>query len=657
MEMKKNVHKYLMPALLLCLLSCSHKGIDGVDDSAARELVPVEFAFSLEGAESATKANTSILTELDNTEDDVNHFRGIENIRVLAFSADTEETEVTEGMLTISPIRPLPPIAGIWDRTAVSGNAYHTGLVRNIRAHLYANDAAAFPEGTSHVVLYGNAGRVARGTVQEEKHLNGSLIEDGLDAEDAPSGHYRTSGVSFSPDPIYTGVVSPQATQIAQLLTGIASAVTYTPTYIYYINEEWVEGHNSITWNENVSETSLRQYFRWFTGDGELMTGAGVSVEYMLSNLYGRLLRFNSDDDEQYQHIVGGVAYPTYTEDEEHNRVPFTYGHLYNGLRQEILRHFTDLENYHQLDLDPENYKVTIPEELRNYPVSLGLPAGAAVLRWNGIKYVVVTEGLDGIAAMDHYCYMPPLYYYVNTPVSASQEKDLSALYTESTGSWAQVLNAYRDGRTVRATTHSLALDRPIVYATGMLVATVQASASLLPDNDDDSRTNCSVTGTNFPVTGILLGSQYKQRFNFTPYEDETEYFLYDNQLGDVYLTTAKSHDFRTLVLPTPQDEDVLFFLEFRNDSGATFTGAEGLVLPGNYFYLAGKLEKPTAEDIENNLDRVFMSDHYTQVNCVVSSFENAHVAVPEVGNSQLVVGVQTSMNWVMSASSYVVLD
>lgn len=640
--MVKCIYKWcLIPGLLL-ILSCSREALDA---GAVREPIPVQFALSLEGSRESTKASTETLTELSNTVIGSNNFRGMNNIRCIPFSL---QRNIQAGDVSNAELKGLPAITSAIDEAALNGSSYHQGLIRNIRAHLYPNAYAIFPEGTGSFLVYGQAVNVSQGTVQQEKHLNGSLIEAGLDRD---VENLSVDDITFSPDPIYTGTISPLATSMANILTEIAAGVSYTQVYYYYFNGAWREGRIAVSWNENLEEASLRQYYRWFTGDGELMTGAGSSVEYLLTNLYGRLKRFSADEEEFFYHVAGGVSYPAVLT--EGGDDTFTYAHLYNGLRDEILKRFTNLVNAKMLTIGTDNKVIFYNPNIRSYPASLGLPSGAAVLRWNGIKYVVVTEGLDGIASIDHYCYMPSLYYIGNTTISTSGSIDLYDRYTSETDSWSQVLNAYRQGKVIRKITRSVALDNPLQFAPGMLLATVRATASYLPDNDNDPRTNVSVAGANFPVTGILLGAQHTQRFDFTPNPNSPEYFLYDNQISGVYLTTTKSKDFRTLVLPTPLDEDVLFFLELRNDSGATFTGAEGLILPGNYFYLAGKLEKSD----DPAFPRIFMSDHCTTVNCTVSSLENAHVAVPEMGKSQLVMGVQCTLNWIMSASSYVVLD
>ena len=197
-----------------------------------------------------------------------------------------------------------------------------------------------------------------------------------------------------------------------------------------------------------------------------------------------------------------------------------------------------------------------------------------------------------------------------------------------------------------------------------MLVVTIKAGKQMLPDNDASALTYCLAEGKNFPVTGIIVGGQYRQKYDFTPDATTTEYYMYDDQMPQdnnhkpkVFLTTEKSEEIRTLVFPTIIASDVYFFLEFRNDSGEPFTGAEGIIMPGSHFYLAGKLEKPSATDIAEGLKSVIMPDHFTTVNCVVSTMENAHISVPELGNPQLALGLQTETSWINSAASYIVLD
>lgn len=636
-EMTKAWKYGAMVSLLCTLTACSAKEA-AKDHSAA--LQPVDLSLSLYGYEQA-KASSSIIGELGTQ----GKFGGMEQVRLLPFSG-TPEAGISQR--SAGPACEMPSITSASDEAAFSGYTYHQGLIRNNHSHFYSNAVAQIPLGTTAILMYGRSPRKNMATVQEENHANGALAESGWNYD--PESTMPASDIRFSPVPIHTGGIPPLATTLTNLLTSIAQGVSFTRNYYYKRNEVWHEAYISIVWDENLSDPTLREWYRWFTGDGALMTGAGSNVEYMLSTLYGRLTRYNNDEEEYYTHMAGGVEYPAYLSPGATERL--SYAMLYNGLRDELLSRFTYLASLGYLDLGSDS--VTFRDSrLRAYPVSTGLPSGSAVLRWNGIRYGVVTEGMDGIAALDRFCYMPSLYYFANSSISTSANANIYKRYTSEAESWQQLLNLYRQGKEVTISTRAVALDQPLQFGCGMMSATVRSSASLLGDNDGDPRTNCSVTGTNFPVTGVIIGGQHSQFYNFTADSESEEYYLYDNQISGIYLTTAESAEFRTLVLPTLPGEDVYFFLELRNDSGATFTGAEGLILPGNYFYLAGKLEK--SEDPA--YPSIFMSDRSTRASFIIPSFENAHIAIPDMGHPQLVMGVQSSLNWTMAASSYVVLD
>lgn len=637
--MRPNWVSYLCATgLLLASLAACSKGEQMAGEG---ETVSVQLAMSLSGGNIGGNTKASSITELAGGE---SSFRGMTDIRILPFS---RKGTIQDGDESLGLLRRLPNISANIVDAVYTGNIYHNGIVRNNHAHLFPDTYAALPKGTASALVYGSAPRSTMDTEQETKHLNGSLIESGLTLHQMAS----VSDIYFDPDPIFTGSIPSEASMLASIMTRVAQAVTYTQTYYYKRNDVWYEGHLSVSWDENLADETLNKYYTWFTGGGELITGAGVSVEYLLSTLYGRLRRYENDDEEPVMHLAGGVEYPTVLT--EGGTDVCTYAHLYNGLCNEILKRFNDLLNWGHVNLNTDNTVTFLNSDLRRYPESAGLPSGAAVLRWNGLNFVVVSDSLDGIAAMSNFCYMPPLYYFLNSTLSTSSDLNIELWYTSSFESWGDIVGNYRQGKAVTMTTRGVALDQPMQFAVSQFAATVRATSSLLPDNDDDPRTNCSVAGTNFPVTGILIGRQHRQNFEFEPVENSAEYYLYDNQFSGTYLTAAESQTFRTPVLPVPAGVDVYFFLELRNDSGATFTGAEGLILPGNYFYLAGKLER--SEDPA--YPQVFMKDHMTTANLVISSFENAHLAVPEMGDPTLVMGVQTTVNWIMSASSYVVLD
>lgn len=599
--------------------------------------VPVSLAFAMQKT-AETRADVSYIREIAGEP----HFRGMQNVRILPFA---RRGAVTASDEVLADPRNLPDILGETSHSAYDGNYFNPGIVENNNAHFYSDAYAILPEGTASVIVYGNGVGSSGEPSPVSKHRFGSIIESGF--EDISTA----SDIRFTPDPILSDGALSTATEMAAILTSIAGAATYTQDYYYERNAVWHSGQVALTWNGNIDDPTLRTLFEWFTNEGELMTGAGPNIEYILSTLWRRLQDYTSDAEDQYMHQADAFEYPAVLVEGDPSSV-FTRALLYEGLRDMLLERISGLVSDGILLSDGSTTLRFAEERYSRYPESLGLPDGAAVLRWNSLAFVPVTEGLDGIAPIDHFCYMPPLTFYTNTTLKTSNDHEIYREYT-SDKTWEQIISSYRLGNVVTRRSYAVALENPMQYATGMLVATVKASNMALPDGDDDDRTYVLATGTNFPVTGIIMGSQFAQNFDFTPVTSGSEYYLYDNNISGIYLTATESKDFRTLVLPSPQNSDVYFFLELRNDSSSAFTGAEGIILPGSKFYLAGVLEKSD----DPVLDRVFMQDYFTTVKCTVASLANAHISVPEMGEPQLTLGVQTRLNWIMSASAYVVLD
>lgn len=642
--MRLSCLSYLSGLILLVAISaCSEKSTETTAIKESERAVPVDLAFALE-QRAGTKASVTTIKELQNA----GYFRGMEDIHIIPFSTGGV---IGPGDRAVGFGRKLPSISGTWDRTAYTGAAsYHDGLIYNNHAHLYSSSFASMPERTSSVLVYGRGPVPSDELSLQEKHLYGSVIETGLGPRE---DFLRAEDIHFYPEPILTGSTPTLGADITALLNAIAEAATYTQTYYYNRNDQWYEETVAVSWNESLEEPLLRGYFEWFTNNGELMAGSGGCVRAMLSGLYTRLSLYYSSDNRPLKQLAGGLEYPVYPSPGSSEQL--TYKKLYDGLRDVILERFTALERSGAISID--NLDVELDGELSSYPESLGLPPGSAVVRWNGVHFVVVTESLDGIAAMDRFCFMPPLFYYVNTTISTSANPEIYKNYTENSLTWESILSTYRQGKQVRSNTRSVALDNPLRFANGLIAITITASAASVPDRTGKM---VAVGGVSFPVTGIILGGQYAQQYNFTPDKSSGEYYLYDKNVSGIYLKPVKSADFRSLVMPTPDEEDVYFCLELRNDSDITFTGAEGLIYPGNHFYLVGKLVYEEGKDTQGNpnaFPAVFVKDYMTKVDCTVSSLEYAHITIPDLHTPHLMLGVQTELNWIMSTGTFVVLN
>ena len=606
---------------LTAFLSCSR---DSVPDNGS--LKQVDLALSVGSINAATKADITNITELDVTSP---AFRGMTDVHLIAFEK--------AGQIQSSDVA----LSGVLDLNGVPS------ITPKVQAYLYASGIDAWlPTGTASMLMYGRA--PGEGTDAVTRHQYGALKEIGFHEG---SSRPAASSLGFEPYMMFSGDTPKEAKAIATTLNGILIGRPYSITAYYN------GGHSkiiSVNWNENIGEKNLRQAFQQIVNDGNLIPGSGPMVEALLTDLYHFLSSYESYNTNVYEVEVNGVYYEASNKD----GTPILYKDLYNGLRAEVLGRFQDLDDYlEEIDSEEDPSETTIKfkdEAVRNYPETVGLPSGCAVIRWTPAGFVVPQfEGVEGMAPMTSYCFPPALYYYTNTTIKTSKDDNIRDFYDEAKDytKWSQVLEHYKLGTEITSSTTSIALVNPLHFGVALMGAKVKASRRYLPDNDDLAETLVDASGDHLPVTGVILGSQYAQRFDFTPiYSDDGECFLYDNQISGIYLTTdesaATSGPFYTLSLQTPDDKDVYFCLEFENKTGTTFYGADGRILPDRKFYMVGKLSMPSAPRTVNS---VFVQDHLTSVTCTIHSMEGAYNSVPDLGIPQLVIGVQTQVNWKLS--------
>ena len=623
---------------LLAVLACDKQGPDG-ERSAV--LVPVQLAVRVSPGDggAVTKGDPSVITEMEE------NFRGISGITMLAFNS---RTAVSPDDRSLYHPFPLPGITGSFSSSAFDGINYFSGLVRNNNAHLYGSDEINLPGGTASVLAYGAVPETPAATDILRNHLNGALEVSGLEA--MPTLR-KASDISFSPVVIYDGGIPVEGVLMAGILNSVAEAVSYTTGYAYLDNGVWKEGTVSVPWNESIGDLRLKEYFQWFTNEGRLSTGSGVNVEYMLSNLYRIMSDFSSYEDIPFEVVSSGNIYRAVKS--VGSSEPLTYADLYNGVRDLVLSRFDDLQDEGVLLIEDRTVRFS-DTSLRAYPASFGLPDGAAALSWTGTAFNSVSETLDGVAPLSSYCYPPRLWYFANTTISTSGD-DRTPVYTSDNPSWSgDILSTYRSGKVIHGDTRSVALDYPLQYSCGLLEASVRATTRQLDDADGSPSTVVTLTDDNLPVTGVIIGSQRALNYDFTP-GDGADYFLYDNCIDNVCLTYTGADNapvFHTLVSQTPDGTPVYFCLELRNDTGSSFIGADGIVLPGAKFYLLGTIELPS----DNSYVRVFEQDFATRINCIVSSLAEARTAVPDLEHPRLSMGLQVNINWIQATPAYLIL-
>lgn len=612
--------------LLALLASCS---VWQDTDDAGDGIQSVRLSLSV-GSGAATKADVDLLTELDVEP----VFRGITDLCLVPFSS----SEAVSSDPSLTGIIRLPGI--------VSGaGSDDSGSV------LYASTGVYIPKKCSDVLLYGRAVNADGAQIDATvlKQINGSVLR---------SGGFQTvtklsaAELGFAPDVMMKGDDVPEPAQkIAGVLNGIMLGA---PTEVEAFYGAGLSTTVSLNWNESVGDSNLREAYRQITNDGAMIPGSAPLVESLLSSLYGMLRNYESHNVNEYEVVEAGVAY----EARKADGTLLLYKDLYNQLKEDVLGRFAALKADGLLEIEDDALEVYFADQaVRSYPENLGLPSGCAVLRWTPAGFVVpLMNGVEGMAPMNRYCFPPSLCYYINSGIRTSEDEDvLQSFIGSSSVNWSDILSRFTQGTTVSSKTKAVALVEPVQFSVGLIRATIKAGKAKLQDNDGLPETTVDAIGENLPVTGIILGGQYAQTYDFTPvFSEDGEYYLYDNQIPGVYLTADTSAPIRSLSFQTPADREVYFTLEFRNDSGKTFYGADGRILPGRKFYMVGKLTLP---EPPRAFDSVVVKDHVTTVTCVINSLDGAYNAVPDLGLPQLVVGVQAQMNWLLSSPTTIMLE
>lgn len=284
-----------------------------------------------------------------------------------------------------------------------------------------------------------------------------------------------------------------------------------------------------------------------------------------------------------------------------------------------------------------------------NYPESLGLPNGAAQVKFDS-NFAYNTT--DNSANFDTYVYPAALYYFVESKVGSSETTHASEIGSMS--NWSEFINTnYSTGTAVTSTTQSVVLKDQIQYAVAQLAYNVKFGATELPDNQNIKR---AVGTDNFKLKGILIGGQKGVNWKFEQNASDPEKTIYDPTVLTAITTTTNTTNFYSLALQTAQksgtDQTVNFALEFENN-GEAFYGVDGIVPQGGTFYLVGTLS--TAGQSQS--DYVFEKDHKTTANITITSLANAKYTIPDLRKTQLELGLSVDLTWQEGLTDNVTID
>ncbi len=490
----------------------------------------------------------------------------------------------------------------------------------------FFTSSCEFSQGTNAILAYASS------------NTNASSWQKGV--LDATFNDYQPANISFrlrtiqsASDYLGTEQVKTLPEQLADYLTDIA-------------NTSIGEGENIKTWKAYATSTTmnadLKLLFKNFTNQlsdevGEVLPGSSANVKAWVEGLKTSL-----------NAVTTGLS-----EDDQ-------------AIKEAIIANINA-----QLDkLEPST------GAWKNFPASLYLPDGAAVVRWDGNKFVPETQTttIADINNLERFTYPAEIYYYGNSVTWVSNEKLSDNFSTKD--KWKKsdntdetaVLSGFTQGP-VTSSTKTVAMFDPLEYGVGQLKVQLQQTASSLQDSKNN---NVTVGTENFKLTGIIVGGQLPVGFDFRPetvypvYSEADMRFIYDSQVNTngtganepFYLSTADETEFtQTLVLQSYTGRSLKLVLEFENNSGQDFYGYNGTVYRGTKFYLVGEVV-PT--NVENNPkvcdNRVFTQDYVTTVNVTVTSLAKAYNVLPNLMSPRLEMGLELTPKWVQAETTDVIL-
>ena len=300
-----------------------------------------------------------------------------------------------------------------------------------------------------------------------------------------------------------------------------------------------------------------------------------------------------------------------------------------------------------------------------DYPRSLNLPDGAAVIRWakneatDKYEFSVrtTTTTLDNINGINRYTYPAELMFFADSPIRTSAEEVSKTTYQENTTLlWNAFLNTYYNGPTAVSTdTKAVAVTNPIQYGVAKLNLTLTGMSPTLKDAKEETVTNADME--HLPLTGVIIGGQHTVGFNMKPQEPQTDVdgrFIYETTVDNTDYDT-EGYKTSTLVLQSYDNEKVPVILEFENNTEQAFTGKDGTVYPGTRFYLIAMAD-PAGKGSGAYANRVFTQDYITTMSMSVSSLAKAYTCMPDLLAPRLEIGVQVVTKWIQATTTTVEL-
>ena len=614
-SMKKNFVFAMMSAIALTgavsFSACSSNEEIAEEVKVTGETVKTQFAIGITSEANATTRMAEATAQAQVAP----VFRGMQDIILIPFDKAPSNTTKRIGGYIV-------PGDGKIGGTEVSVSNDNHKLTGTANYVVYSD--VEVPVGTSHFLFYGHA---PAGTFEK-----GQLTKTVAYTDNTKFVDPQTSLI-FTPTSILSGKddqVAGGNAKGAALITLLNNVATAKATVGTTTDKTWA----SVTESEN---NLLYQLYFNFT---KLTSGSSFNVHRTLQDLYYSVNNLAGTTDNPYSAIASAIQ---------------------TAISGACSTTSTDAKT------------ITFKDDYTGYPAVLGLPEGAAKIKWSGTAFVDAlkdnttaggdhigaTTGTSNATVYSTYAYPADLWYWKSTAIHASNQIESTNFGTkEWEGTGGIIATDYAgDPTVVSGSTKSVALDGQINYAVGRLDLTINALSGTFLDSKlnvmdfskpyqaDASYPTPSTTDTGarngfngaITLTGVLIGYQHAVDWQFLPITGTgaKEFVIYDNVINSAATgalsTSAAVGKNYTLVLETPENQIVNIALQFKNE-GADFYGKGGQLIPhGGTFYLTGKLNPtvtantdPSMGDVvSGSLNQVFKQDYYTQVYLTIYGGKN----------------------------------
>ena len=347
-----------------------------------------------------------------------------------------------------------------------------------------------------------------------------------------------------------------------------------------------------------------------------------------------------------------------------------------------------------------DSYASGISSAVVNYPTSLGVPDGCAILEFNNATGEFVFRNSNATMSKvsveyNDVTYPAELTYYCNSGLWQSITSKEAASYPTSAGEWMKAVSWTSNGwnsDAVSSSTRAVAMKENITYGVSQLKATIQRNVeNTFTDNaaavSGGSASNNVFSGTgesgvSFTVTGILIGGQPDvAQFEYLPKSTSFNKVIYDQfpDLSNCELPASdndKTVTNYTLVLDnfTVGETQSKVYIALEVMANKAFYGLNGFIKAGQKFYLIGELD-PLSTSLEPvdwtkqtsfgsgdtgyGKDRVFIRDAVTTATFTIGkdALQRAYSTIPDLRSTQMFFGLSVDLEWKAGLNFNVIID